>query len=506
MRSRVQRHVSDLFDSGLSAEQATARSSGAPKPREPFAEKPDELTWHDYLLMLLHIGSEIEHGLMVQYLYAAYSLGGEQVPPEHREKVQRWRDSMVAIAKEEMGHLLSIQNLVCLLGGPISLDREDFPWDSPYYPFPFTLEPLSLNSLACYVYAEMPPRFLTRKGSPAGDPQQRLEPGRRYEEFEDEDKAKIRKAVYARLKGRTPHHVGKLYARALDVLTDRTRIPDSVFQGDTFGMQASWDDWGRGYGPAPAAQDAGGQPAQPSAPSGHEARVIVAQMATRTEAVAALQDIAGQGEAPHLRDDETEDPSHFDRFVEIYQGFERIQHWKPAREVAVNPTTTDPGRGNAGGALIEWKPSVGWAHLFNLRYRMLLTYLAHTYRLARIPHAEKPSVRGATMHRVFAEMYNLKTIAGILMRLPLRDPADPLRAGPPFQMPYTLTLPLAEADCWRLHQELLANSQDLCRSLLVDAPADGESYLKALLDLDRQSVDWTEQVLAGLGSTRRYHA
>ena len=30
--------------------------------------------------MLLQIGAEIEHALMVEYLYAAYSLGGSQVP------------------------------------------------------------------------------------------------------------------------------------------------------------------------------------------------------------------------------------------------------------------------------------------------------------------------------------------------------------------------------------------------------------------------------------------
>jgi len=55
------------------------------------------------------------------------------------------------------------------------------------------------------------------------------------------------------------------------------------------------------------------------------------------------------------------------------------------------------------------------------------------------------------MHRVFGEMYNLKTIAGILTRLPLSDEAagaDTPRAGPPFEMPYTLYLPTTDADIW----------------------------------------------------------
>ena len=45
---------------------------------------PPEFSGRDYLGFLLYIDAEIEHGLMVQYLYAAYSLGGPQVPEEYR--------------------------------------------------------------------------------------------------------------------------------------------------------------------------------------------------------------------------------------------------------------------------------------------------------------------------------------------------------------------------------------------------------------------------------------
>ena len=41
-----------------------------------------------------------------------------------------------------MGHLLTVQNLLSLLGGPPTFEREDYPWSSPYYPFPFCLEKL----------------------------------------------------------------------------------------------------------------------------------------------------------------------------------------------------------------------------------------------------------------------------------------------------------------------------------------------------------------------------
>ena len=88
-----------------------------------------------------------------------------------------------------------------------------------------------------------------------------------------------------------------------------------------------------------------------------------------------------------------------------------------------------------------------WAGLFNLRYRMLLAYLSHTFRLARTTRNDEPNVRGMMMHRVFGEMYNVKTIADIVVRLPLRDEpgasaaAPGACAGPPFEMPYTLSIP-----------------------------------------------------------------
>ena len=121
------------------------------------SKKRPDMTWKDHLVMLLHIGAEIEHSLMVQYLYAAYSLGGEQVlPPERRPMVQRWQEDILAVAREEMGHLITVQNILTLIGGSINLERVNLPWDIPFYPFPFKLEPVSLDSIACYVYAEMP--------------------------------------------------------------------------------------------------------------------------------------------------------------------------------------------------------------------------------------------------------------------------------------------------------------------------------------------------------------
>ena len=62
-----------------------------------------------------------------------------------------------------MGHLITVQNLLTVLGAPRHFDRDDYPNVSPLYPFGFRLEPLSLDSLAAYVCAESP-ADLDRRG------------------------------------------------------------------------------------------------------------------------------------------------------------------------------------------------------------------------------------------------------------------------------------------------------------------------------------------------------
>ena len=470
--------------------------------------KHPDMTWHDHLVMLLHIGAEIEHGLMVMYLYAAYSLGGEQIPEKERDKVQRWRDSILAVAKEEMGHLLTVQNVLTLLGAPINLGRDDFPWDVDYYPFDFTLEPLTIESLSCYVFAEMPPDINTA-----------LPPGRRlpkrYEEFRTEDLGPIVERVREHCTRFRPHTVGAVYHEIIDILEHPTHIPDAAFHGDTFSIQGSSDDWGRGYQPRPRLLDAEGNVAPVAttgklpSPSQRAPHVIIDQVATRAQAVAALRRLGAQGEAPHIGIDDKGEPSHFDRFLEIYQELDAIKGaWSPSLAVPVNPTTAKSPVAGVVGALITAERSVDWANLFNLRYRMLLAYLSHTFRLARTTRSDEPGVRAMVMHRVFGEMYNLKTIAGILVSLPFAKEKvaglkTPTFAGPPFEMPYNLAIPPAEADVWHLHRDLLGSADKRCHAMLSHADTTHLQYLKTLLDLDTQTRAWIDQILADRGPTER---
>jgi hypothetical protein len=452
------------------------------KTADPILEKPADQTWLDHLLMLLHIGAELEHSLMVEYLYAAYSLGGPQVPPEKRAQVQRWRDQLLTIAREEMGHLLCIQNLLCLLGGPINLDRDDYPWDTPYYPFRFSLEPLSLDSLSRYIYAEME-HEMDDAGFEFGD-------SKRAKQLKKDLPRIIKAAKKAAGVSGSPQHVDKIYNPVIEILKDPDKIPDSAFRASSYARQACWDEWGKNYRPTPNDQAAARETPVRSS------YVLVFQMASRTEALNALKEVAGQGEAPHLLGRLKEEPSHFDRFVDVYQELEKVSGWSPTRHCPHNPVTSKIGD-MRDKTYIECEYSRTWAELFNIRYRMLLTCIAHSFRLQRNSRPDVPDVRSGTLHRTFGEMYNIKTISQILFRLPLTDhPGDEKRAGPPFQIPYTLALPDDEADCWQLQRDLLVTAVSLATGLLEKASGDDGRYLATQLNLDQKTIEWIDTMQA----------
>jgi hypothetical protein len=140
-----------------------------------------------------------------------------------------------------------------------------------------------------------------------------------------------------------------------------------------------------------------------------------------------------------------------------------------------------------------------WASLFNVRYRMLLTDLTHTFDYAgSLDQSSQMSPRGLLIHSTFGEMYNLRAISMILVQTPLNQTGRPLVAGPPFQMPFTLDLPLDDIDRWQLHLDLIEGSNRLVDMLVAAAPKPRHAYLKALLSSDQQCAKGIQKVIEGL--------
>jgi hypothetical protein len=88
------------------------------------------------LIDALRLASELEHGLMAQYLFAAYSLKRyeyEGLSPEQIERVRRWASWITLVARQEMEHLGLALNLLSSIGGTPSFSRPNMPQRLDYY-------------------------------------------------------------------------------------------------------------------------------------------------------------------------------------------------------------------------------------------------------------------------------------------------------------------------------------------------------------------------------------
>ncbi len=82
------------------------------------------------LLGALYEAAELEHNLMCTYLYAAFSLRSgeaEGLSKDEAAAVARWRQTIIDVAIDEMGHLAAVWNITAALGGSPRFGRGNFP-------------------------------------------------------------------------------------------------------------------------------------------------------------------------------------------------------------------------------------------------------------------------------------------------------------------------------------------------------------------------------------------
>src|SRR6202140_2349733 len=122
---------------------------------------PAVLTQREVLLHALYEAAELEHNLMCTYLYAAASLkDGERegLGAEEAAAVRRWRQVLLGVAIEEMGHLAAVWNITSGLGGSPRFGRTNFPLDPGYLPASVVvkLAPFNADTLQHFVFLERP--------------------------------------------------------------------------------------------------------------------------------------------------------------------------------------------------------------------------------------------------------------------------------------------------------------------------------------------------------------
>ena len=384
----------------------------APPRVRPFAERGPSSSFpilqrqqppmllKDEVIFLLHTAAEIEHALMAQYLYAAYSL--PDTPPH-----QAWQEVLLAIAREEMGHLMCAQNILLGLGGPLNFEREDYPFNA-FYPFPFRLEPLSVRSVARYVLAEMP--------EPSVIP---ASLGFDLDEI-------IRDADAATPDGHV-NRVGSLFNLLIGLVQ---QLAKEELHKDSEPFQAD--------------------PAQWLAAANN---LLLDKIPSVAIAGEFLQKIADQGEGP------AEPPSgplsHFRRLFAVYKSVkEQATRDGPGSLSNAMPVNPSVYKTTSEGYLGD-PAARAWGDLFNHRFRWLLACLEYYLR------TDDNALRNTLKRWAFDEMHTLRDVARVLTSMPQHSPIQvtpderPRVAGPPFELPYTVSLPTRGLDMWR-HHEMLA--------------------------------------------------
>jgi hypothetical protein len=126
-----------------------------------LTEAPIVVENREELIFLLCEASELEHMVMLAYLFAAFSLktdAGEGLTDEQLEAVRRWERVISEVAAQEMLHLASASNLLTAIGGAPHFGRPNFPQPAKYYPpgFELALMPFSEQALGSFVFYERP--------------------------------------------------------------------------------------------------------------------------------------------------------------------------------------------------------------------------------------------------------------------------------------------------------------------------------------------------------------
>jgi len=422
----------------LPAELQAAIAAGA--GTTPVLDPPPA-TAEEEAVALLRIAAEVEGALMTQYLFAAGSvLQGVSVDVPgfgHSISSDDWYDLIRNIAKQEMGHLITVQNLLLSLGAAPHVDRENFPLESPLYPFPFSLQPVRLETLAKYVCAEAP-----RKVAAADQA--------------DFDEAALKaKAVVGEVT-----RAGQIYERLFWLFQDG----DAAQQPwpDLENPFPDWPNWHVDPTRIGFNQDRQADPTEwrgDDASGSPDTAIYVAQVSDKASARQAVYAVALQGEGPVGAPGHT----HFDKFLRIYREQRAVDAQAGAPAFARNQAD-DPRTGTGGTATITDPTSLIWAKLANTRYQMLLMDIALAVSIGQSGSAPSTSAKRKDFYGwAFMEMLGtIKPLIGELRQMPLLKGAgsgDP-RAGIPYELP-NQSMPSDTADQLKYLRGRIAESNQM---------------------------------------------
>ena len=129
----------------------------------PTQLPPGDVLARDEVLRRLRYLATVEHGLMVEYLYAHYSVDAPRTIPGDDQTVARNYDvsrSVLSVAIDEMRHFRWVNEILRELGEPMELGRvgtfQDLDGDARFIAHEFALKPLTMEQLDWFIDVERP--------------------------------------------------------------------------------------------------------------------------------------------------------------------------------------------------------------------------------------------------------------------------------------------------------------------------------------------------------------
>lgn len=385
------------------------------------SEPPIVIANRKELTYLLCQAAELEHGVMCQYLYAAFSLKqgiGDQV--------ERWRTVLLRVAADEMLHWALANNLLTAVGSAPFVSRPHMPHHAKGYPagVQLALVPFGERALRHFLYLERP------EGMAMDD----------ADGFEPKGPAlPIMAADELLPRGQEFETVGHLYRSieaGLTQLADRYG-PERLFCGP------------------PSAQ------AGPSS-FGWPDLVPVTDLAG---AQSVLRRIVEQGEG--ARGDWS--TAHYGRFLEVYDEYAKAG---VNDDEFVHPVTAAGCRSVEGVDPAVWISDATTADvsdLFNTVYDLILQVIVRYFAFGS-ESAEQSAVLADVA--VILMLVAIKPLGLVLATLPVGDDHPGTTAGANFQLAYraSFLLPHRRA-AWIRFAERLAETADFADGIAVAGDA-----------------------------------
>jgi len=124
-------------------------------------ENPIVIEDREELIFMLSEAASLEHMIMCQYLFAAFSMKrdvSEGVSEAQLAAIKRWERQISLVATQEMLHLTLVNNLLSSIGSIPFLGRPNFPQRARYYPagVQLALLPFGRDALQHFLFLERP--------------------------------------------------------------------------------------------------------------------------------------------------------------------------------------------------------------------------------------------------------------------------------------------------------------------------------------------------------------